>query len=99
MSISINEIFDDYKHQSPYVVSLDKANRVAAKQTISSEAHTNMTDTLFLVCICLFGLRLYVPVNNFSVMSGRTCLYCYFIFFKLYGNFTTMNDMEHLISF
>ena len=20
---------------------------------------------------CLFGLRLYVPVNNFSVMSGR----------------------------
>ena len=22
--------------------------------------------------VCLFGLRLYVPVNNFSVMSGRT---------------------------
>ena len=21
---------------------------------------------------CLFGLRLYVPVNNFSVMSGRS---------------------------
>ena len=21
--------------------------------------------------VCLFGLRLYVPVNNFSVMSGR----------------------------
>ena len=23
-------------------------------------------------CFCLFGLRLYVPVNNFSVMSGRS---------------------------
>ena len=22
--------------------------------------------------VCLFGLRLYVPVNNFSVMSGRS---------------------------
>ena len=24
-----------------------------------------------LIYFCLFGLRLYVPVNNFSVMSGR----------------------------
>ena len=24
------------------------------------------------VFVCLFGLRLYVPVNNFSVMSGRS---------------------------
>ena len=22
--------------------------------------------------VCLFGLRLYIPVNNFSVMSGRS---------------------------
>ena len=22
--------------------------------------------------VCLFGLRIYVPVNNFSVMSGRS---------------------------
>ena len=26
---------------------------------------------LFLF-VCLFGLRLYVPVNNFSVISGRS---------------------------
>ena len=25
-----------------------------------------------LFFVCLFGLRLYVPVNNFSVMSGRS---------------------------
>ena len=24
------------------------------------------------IFVCLFGLRLYVPVNNFSVMSGRS---------------------------
>ena len=23
-------------------------------------------------CFCLFGLRLYIPVNNFSVMSGQS---------------------------
>ena len=35
---------------------------------------------IYLICmrrelyafVCLFGLRLYVPVNNFSVMSGRS---------------------------
>ena len=70
MSISIYGIFDVYKHPSPYVVSLDKVNRVAKKQTVSSEAHTNMADTLFLVC------------------------YCYFNYFKLYGNSATMNYME-----
>ena len=48
MSSSIYEIFDDYKHPSPYVVSLDKANRVAAKQTVSSDAHTNMADFVLL---------------------------------------------------
>ena len=33
----------------------------------------NSLDCLF-VClfVCLFGLRLYVPVNNFSVISGRS---------------------------
>ena len=30
---------------------------------------TYMKNTLFLTC--LFGLRLYVPINNFSVMSGH----------------------------
>ena len=29
-------------------------------------------DSRFLIFVCLFGLRLYVPVNNFSVMSGRS---------------------------
>ena len=24
-----------------------------------------------MLLFCLFGLRLYVPVNNFSIMSGR----------------------------
>ena len=46
MSISIYELFDDYKHPSPYVAFF---NRVAAKQTVSSDAD----DTLFLVCIAI----------------------------------------------
>ena len=46
MSISIYEIFDDFKRPSPYVASSD---RVAAKQTVSSDAD----DTLFLVCIAI----------------------------------------------
>ena len=33
--------------------------------------HTNGAESLE-VFVCLFGLRLYVPVNNFSVMSGRS---------------------------
>ena len=27
---------------------------------------------MFVLFVCLFGLRLYVPVNNFSVMSGQS---------------------------
>ena len=27
---------------------------------------------VYVVFFCLFGLRLYVPVNNFSVMLGRS---------------------------
>ena len=32
--------------------------------------YTSLWSTRYF--ICLFGLRLYVPVNNFSVMSGRS---------------------------
>ena len=30
------------------------------------------TLALSYLIVCLFGLRLYVPVSNFSVMSGRS---------------------------
>ena len=29
-------------------------------------------DSLKVDIVCLFGLRLYVPLNNFSIMSGRS---------------------------
>ena len=37
-----------------------------------TQNHHDMTEKLF--CFCLFDLILYVPVNNFSVTSGRICL-------------------------
>ena len=35
-------------------------------------AFTNFRDSEMYFCCCLLGLRRYVPVNNFSVMSGRS---------------------------
>ena len=41
---------------------------VTFKKHDSSKCHDRHSDKIF----CLFGLRLYVPVNNFSVMSGQS---------------------------
>ena len=38
-------------------------------KAIMKQTEETMKQILFF--FCLFGLRLYVPVNNFSVMSGR----------------------------
>ena len=38
-------------------------------------AHTRWGNPVFDLFVCLFVLRLNVPVNNFSVMSGRSQLF------------------------
>ena len=45
--------------------SVDRGHNAIMKQT----EETMKTDIVFF--FCLFWVRLYVPVNNFSVMSGR----------------------------
>ena len=71
------------------MVSLDKANRVAAaKQPVSSDAHTIMADTLFLVRIailvisnCMRTLQQYNIIImehllSFSLSKDRTFGLC-----------------------
>ena len=40
--------------------------------TIVRKMDFSCSDKQGQIFVCLFGLRLYVPVNNISVMSGRS---------------------------
>ena len=47
-----------------------KSRRTVFSQRGSYEpGHEDIPLITYLVLVCLFGLRLYIPVNNFSVMS------------------------------
>ena len=53
------------KHDS---ILIDRELYIVSVIIFAHHLYSGLVNT----CFCLFGLRLYVPVNNFSVMSGRS---------------------------